>query len=81
MYASLDRDVRYIKKHKIWTDPIRVGKCPPVDAVVRGVEAAFGEPRDVARGESATAHGLKGAVPVQRLVRFLHHIGRISYSH
>jgi hypothetical protein len=39
MHASLDRDVRYIKKHKIWnwTHPIGVGKCPPVDAVVRGI--------------------------------------------
>ena len=38
---------------------------PSVDTVVGGVEAAFGEPDDVAGGEGAGFDGVEGAVPVQ----------------
>lgn len=41
--------------------------CPAIDAVVGGVDAALGEPGDIAVLEAPAAHGLEVAVPVQQL--------------
>lgn len=50
------------------THLVRVLVRPAVDAVVGGVEAALGEPLDVARLEPARADRLKVAVPIERLL-------------
>ena len=50
---------------------VGVGVGPAVDAVVGGVEAAFGEPDDVAGGEGAGLDGVEGAVPVESFARGL----------
>jgi hypothetical protein len=47
------------------------GERPAVDAVVRRVQPALREPRDVAGLEPARADGLERPVPVQRLARRL----------
>lgn len=46
---------------------VRVLERPAVDAVVRSIQAALGEPLDVARVEAAGADRLEVPVPVQRL--------------
>jgi hypothetical protein len=48
-----------------------VFECPSVEAVVRGVEPALGEPGDIALFKRAGANGLKRAVPVERFFRSL----------
>jgi hypothetical protein len=52
-------------------DLVGMRERPAVDAVVRRVEPALGEPDDVAVLEPARADGLEVAVPVQRLARDL----------
>lgn len=62
MPCNLDRRIEY------WiTHPIGIFVCPAIDAVVAGVDAALGEPGDVAVLEAPAAHGLEVAVPVQQL--------------
>ena len=44
-----------------------MGVGPSVDAVVRGVETAFGEPDDIPSLEVAGANGLEGTIPIEGL--------------
>jgi hypothetical protein len=45
--------------------------CPAINAVVGGVETAFREPDDVAGFETTSTDRLEGAIPMQRLPRYL----------
>ena len=63
---------------------VRVLERPTIDAVVGRVEAALGEPDDVAVLEGAGADGVEGAIPVKgvpgHLIVFLRS-GLLIYSH
>jgi len=51
---------------------------PAVNAIVRGVEAAFGEPRDVSVLKRARSDSFEGFVPVQSFTRGL--VGHMQIS-
>ena len=57
---------------------VRVLKRPAVDAVVRRVETALGEPDDVARLEVPGADSLERTIPVEGLLR---NLGRSARKH
>lgn len=49
------------------TNLIGASEGPSVDAVVRGVETAFGEPNDISGLEGAGADGLEITMPIESL--------------
>lgn len=60
------------------THLVRVLEGPAVDAVVRGVELALGEPSNVSLLEAAVPDSLEGDIPVNRLASELY--GKESWS-
>lgn len=54
-----------IIKEGFSTNLIWLGVGPPVDAVVGGVEATFGEPDDISGLEGTRTNGLEWAIPMK----------------
>jgi len=53
------------QKQMFGTNLIGVGVDPSVDAVIRGVKTAFGEPDDIPILEATRTNGLEGAIPIE----------------